>query len=221
MQGTLRPQIKICGLKTKEQVILCKELGFAFVGFVFYKKSCRNISFKELQALNLQSEEFKDIKKVGVFVNPSLADVSLAVKYGIDILQLHGKESFRFVCKIKSKHPDIKIIKAFGLDAQTKTTILNIKLAFFCLAGADYFLFDTKTRQHGGSGQSFDWSLLKKIKTNKKYFLSGGIDKINIKPALLYSNFIDLSSGVEESRGQKSEAKIKEIASIALNTNGR
>ncbi len=214
MQSTLRPQIKICGLKTKQEVRLCKELGFAFVGFVFYKKSCRSISFSEFESLHLHSLEFKDINKVGVFVNPSLADVSLAIKHGINIVQLHGQEGIGFVRKIKLKHPNVKIIKAFGIDAKTKTTMLNIKLTFFCLAGADYFLFDTKTTQHGGSGQSFDWSLLKKIKTSKKYFLSGGIDKNNIKPALMYSNFIDLSSGVEESRGQKSPEKIKELANV-------
>jgi phosphoribosylanthranilate isomerase len=133
------------------------------MGFIFYAQSPRYVG------TDFQMPEIPyPIKKVGVFVNEkSQVIISKVEKYKLDSVQLHGQESEEF-CKNLSK--DVQLIKAFGVDEDFDFSTIE-KYSPFC----DYFLFDTKTAGHGGSGSKFDWAILERYKGQKPFFLSGGI----------------------------------------------
>ncbi len=216
--------IKICGLTKKTELDLVCRLHFGFAGFVLYSKSPRYISIESLNKLDLHHEQYKNIIKTAVFVKPSKDDIKQAVSAGIDAVQLHGGEgllcTLRLQKFLRQKHPSILLIKAFGFKGGVGL-FLNLFLMKILQKKVDYFLLDTPSKQHGGTGQSFNWQLLdnkifkyffKMAIGNTPFFISGGISEDNIQKALRYSKFVDLSSGVELSRGVKSEAKIISLA---------
>ncbi|MBD1147229.1 phosphoribosylanthranilate isomerase [Pelagibacterales bacterium SAG-MED31] len=200
---------KICGLKKSESLICCEENNVDFFGMIFYEKSPRNITFDESKNLTYISKNLK-IKPVGVFVNHEINELkkiisSLNLKY----IQLHGEETQTYINEIK-KQFDLKIIKKISLknsdDLDKIKNFINI----------DYLLFDYKPSSNelpGGNSKSFDWSLLKEQKIELPWFISGGINETNIKNIgnILNPNGIDLSSGVEESPGIKSNTKINSL----------
>ncbi len=182
------------------------------MGFIFYKKSPRNIdanSEKELLKL-LPNLPFKtlmnDVKKVGVFVNAEIDFVLEKVeKFELDYVQLHGRETI-FYCE-QLKKQGIKIIKAFSVDERFKFTNTDF-YQFDC----DYFLFDTKGKNAGGNGTQFNWELLKKYNGSTPFFLSGGIgeaDAPTIKALDLSQLYaIDVNSKFEI------EPALKEVNSL-------
>ena len=200
---------KICGLKKRESLICCEENKVDFFGMIFYEKSPRNITFDEAKILTDLSKDLK-IKPVGVFVNHNISELkkiisSLNLKYA----QLHGDENQIYVDEIK-KEFNLKIIKKISIrTAPDLNKINNYK-------NIDYLLFDYKPNNNelpGGNSKSFDWKLLKGLKFDLPWFISGGINETNIKNIknLLNPNGIDLSSGVEESKGIKSNTKINNL----------
>ena len=200
---------KICGLKKKESLICCEENKVNFFGMIFYEKSPRNITFEEAKILTDLSKELK-IKPVGVFVNHDMSELkkiisSLNLKYA----QLHGDENQLYIDEIK-KEFNIKIIKKLSIKTATDLNKINN------YNNIDYLLFDYKPNNNelpGGNSKSFDWKLLKGQKIDLPWFISGGINVTNIKKIqnLLNPNGIDLSSGVEESKGIKSNTKINNL----------
>ena len=105
-------------------------------------------------------------------------------------------------------HFKIPIIKAFSIkDIQDLGDVDKYESI------ADLFLFDTKTKNSGGSGKTFDWKILQNFTTKKDWFLSGGLNTNNIEEALKITNtkMVDLSSGIEEVRGIKSPELIKQF----------
>lgn len=162
-------QVKVCGMTQVEQISALNDLNIDFVGFIFYEKSPRYV-------LNhLRENEIKNIKgrfkKVGVFVN---ADKDFILKKiencELDFVQLHGDE-LPELCKIISSEKPV--IKALGI---TDDLILEKKIKDYA-GSADYFLFDTSSKNYGGTGKKFDWDILRKLRVEKSYFLSGGIDE--------------------------------------------
>ena len=127
---------------------------------------------------------------------------------GLDAVQLHGTESPAFCREILTLN--VEVIKAFGVDEHFDFNILNEYTD-----SVDYFLFDTRTPAHGGSGKLFDWTLLQQNKTTKPFFLSGGIDieqldEIRqIDDSRLYA--IDVNSRFEISPGMKDYTKLEAI----------
>ena len=114
----------------------------------------------------------KNIKKVGVFVDPEIEYLNFIIKkYSLDLVQLHGNEKPDFISQIR----DVKIIKAFSIDKNFNFNSTENYMK------CDYFLFDTKGKLPGGNGISFDWKILTSYKFNKPYFLSGGIGLHNIE----------------------------------------
>ena len=200
---------KICGLKNKESLLCCEENNADFFGMIFYEKSPRNITFNEARILINASKEMK-IQPVGVFVDHEIHDLkkiisSLELKH----IQLHGNEDQLYIDEIK-KQFDIKIIKKISInnskDLSKIDKFMNI----------EYLLFDYKPDNNelpGGNSKSFDWNLLKGQKIKLPWFISGGINETNIKNIqnLLNPNGIDLSSGVEVSKGIKSNSKINNL----------
>ncbi|MFT4533730.1 MAG: phosphoribosylanthranilate isomerase [Saprospiraceae bacterium] len=189
--------IKVCGIKTKENVELISTMKIDMVGLNFYPSSVRYIT------RDIPAEHFDmlpiEIKRVGVFVNETMENIdSIALKFSLDYIQLHGDESVSFCKSVASKH---KIIKVFRVDNQTDLTKIP-EYAF-----ADYYLFDTATKNFGGSGKKFDWSKLDEYKGEIPFLLSGGIGPTDAKIVRSYIHplykGIDINSKFESVPGIK------------------
>ena len=135
-----------------------------------------------------------------------------------DYFQFHGHETVEFLQKVKEKFPQVKIIKAF----RVATTDDLAQVDEFNYV-ADLFLFDSKSKSSdgvlGGSGEVFNWKILHDFKSKKDWFLSGGLNAGNVIEALQISgaNMVDISSGIEKIRGQKSPELIKQLMEILKN----
>ena len=155
-------KLKVCGMKYSQNITEIENLFPDLMGFIFYEKSKRFFNQPEI---NLNNK----VKRVGVFVNENIQEIKNKIKkYKLDYVQLHGEENVNFC---NSLQPFVKIIKVFKIDYN-----FNFKKTEEFEEVCDYFLFDTKSQLHGGSGKKFDWDLLKNYNCKKDFFLSGGID---------------------------------------------
>lgn len=205
-------QVKICGIKTPDILQIAAGAGARFIGFVFYQPSPRYIEVDTAKELALMLPT--GVRGVGLFVDPSDEELeSVLGKVQLDVIQLHGSETPQRVQQIKDKYV-MPIIKAFPVSVSSDIDIVETYNA------ADWFLFDAKPSNeniHGGSGESFDWSLLLGKSFSKPWMLSGGLTPQNIQQALeiLKPNAVDVSSGVESSRGVKDADKIRAFITAA------
>lgn len=190
-------KIKICGLFRNIDIDYVNDAMPDFIGFVF-AKSRRQVSegWAEAMRPKLRSE----ITPVGVFVNESLAKVAQLLNDSIiEIAQLHGTETEQYIQELKSltNKPIIKAVRVLSQEdiVGAQDTV------------ADFLLLDNGT---GGTGESFEWSLVSKVK--KPFFLAGGLNADNIEQAIVATSpyAVDLSSGVETG-GMKDRGKILEI----------
>ena len=195
-------QLKVCGMREVENVSALVALKPDFIGMIFFSKSPRYIENPSVVALIP-----KEIKKVGVFVNAGFDEIMAQVKsYQLDMVQLHGEEPVLLAQQLKNTGLDV--MKVFSVIDQMPMEDLK---AFE--HAVDYFLFDTKTPAYGGSGQKFDWAILKQYTSTKPFFLSGGIDLADVAAikALnlpqLYA--IDVNSRFEIVPGLKDIEKIR------------
>ncbi|MDR2691970.1 MAG: phosphoribosylanthranilate isomerase [Dysgonamonadaceae bacterium] len=209
-------KIKVCGMKYPENIRELIRLPVDMMGLIFYEKSAR-------YAGHLPANELRtvppDIQKVGVFVNASQEDIFAKIRdYGLQIVQLHGDEPPGFCREIKKS--GIKTIKAFriemGGDFRECSSYENT---------CDYFLFDTKTPQYGGSGKKFDWGILLSYKSETPFILSGGIgveDAESIRETIQTPKLfgVDLNSRFETGPGEKDMEKLKEFC-LSLNYDRR
>jgi phosphoribosylanthranilate isomerase len=197
-------KVKLCGFTDMKPLEFAIAKQCDFIGFVFCKNSVRYISPKE--AGKISKIIPKNIKKVAVVVDENF-DVlkEIADEISPDFFQFHGSETAEFLKEFRKKFPQIGIIKAFRIE---NADDVNQTKSFEDFA--DYFLFDGKI---AGSGNSFDWSILKNYRGSKSWFLSGGINANNIVEALRITGafMIDVSSGIEKTRGQKSPELIAEL----------
>lgn len=209
-------KIKICGVREQENIECCIENKVNMIGFVFHNDSPRNISIKN--ASNLVKLYKNHIEIVGLVVDPSddLLD-QIIDKVGICKIQFHGNESPERIFFIK-EHYNISSIKAIPVFHNLSA----IEIEPFHEA-CDYILFDTppmsSTNRPGGNGVAFDWHLVKKLNIVKPWILSGGLNIENVKEAisLTKANFVDVSSGVEESLGIKNNDLITKFVYNARN----
>lgn len=199
-------KMKICGLSRKEDISYANALKPDFIGFVFAKKSRRYVDPKK--AAQLRRLLDPGIIPVGVFVNEDPKQVADLLKQGIiEIAQLHGQEDETYLLKLK-KRTDKPLIQAFQIDGAE-----DVKRAE--KSAADYILLDHGA---GGTGETFDWSLLGQI--SRPYFLAGGLNPGNVKNALELTKpyALDVSSGVETDKVKDFEkmkafaAAVREIA---------
>ena len=201
--------IKVCGITQVKQLQQLEGINIDFVGFVFDPNSPRYVGDK-LDKKQVKGADY-DLKKVGVFVNPSYTDLLDAIEeYGLDAVQLHGEESPE-MCEDLSD--SVEVIKVFQID-ETVTSIDEL-VAPYDMA-CDYYLFDTKTStSKGGTGKQFDWDVIAKAKIEKPFFLSGGIsiDDIAKIKAFKHPDFfgIDVNSKFETEPGVKDMAKVLQL----------
>ena len=195
-------KLKVCGMKFSDNISEIESLKPDFMGFIFYKKSKRFFNESKL-ILN------DKINRVGVFVNQEINEViDYIKKYKLDYVQLHGEEDVRYCLSIKSI---CKVIKVFKID----DTFNFDKVKKFENV-SDYYLFDTKTNLHGGSGKKFNWEILKNYNSKKYFFLSGGISENDIeeikKIRKIYPIIgIDINSKFELPNLKKDRDKIKSL----------
>ncbi|MET2986163.1 phosphoribosylanthranilate isomerase [Aureibaculum conchae] len=209
-------RLKICGMKYHENIIEVAALQPDYMGFIFYDKSPRNFE-------GTLPDLAKTIKKVGVFVNASIDEViSKIERYNLQAVQLHGEESPEF-CKALKRHPEfisgsvLEIIKVFSIKDKFDFSILK-PYESVC----DYFLFDTKGKNPGGNGYTFNWSVLRDYPSTKPYFLSGGIGLEEIEKletflksdASRHCQVIDVNSKFEIEAGLKDVEKLKKFTDL-------
>ena len=192
--------IKICGIKDENTLFCCEKNKIDFFGMIFYKESPRNISIKNSKKL-LKLSKSLNINGVGVFVNKNIDELkSLIKELNLKYVQLHGDENEFY---IKNLHKiGIKVIKSISISNENDLKIIEN------YNSADYLLFDYKPLNNelpGGNSKSFDWNLLKNLKIDKPWFLSGGVNINNINQIIDDINpfGIDLSSGAEKELGIK------------------
>ena len=192
-------KLKVCGMKYSQNITEIENLFPDLMGFIFYEKSKRFFNQPEI---NLNNK----VKRVGVFVNENIQEIKNKIKkYKLDYVQLHGEENVNFC---HSLQPFVKIIKVFKIDYN-----FNFKKTEEFEEVCDYFLFDTKSQLHGGSGKKFDWDLLKNYNCKKDFFLSGGIDISDIEEIKKIVNSypiagIDINSKFELDNSEKDKEKI-------------
>ena len=183
-------KVKICGLSTVEAVETAVLAGADYIGFVL-AASKRQVSLE--QAQELAKRVTGKTKIVGVFVSPSLEDLEQAIgQVPLDMVQIHGTFDESLIPLISV--PVIRAIQLSDQEAQVTSQ-------------ADYLLFDAPV---AGSGQTFDWGLLKDQKIQQDFFIAGGLTVDNVRQAreTFQPYALDVSSGVETD-GRKDIEKIK------------
>lgn len=191
-------KIKLCGLSRPEDIQAANALQPACVGFVFAPKSKRYVT--PAQAADLKRGLDPAIRAVGVFVNaPPEEAATLANEGVIDLIQLHGGEGEAYLQALRALTPK-PILQAFRVDTAADVAAAEA-------SGADLVLLDAG---EGGTGETFDWSLLAGIR--QPYFLAGGLHPGNVGQAVrrLRPFGVDVSSGIETD-GKKDPAKMEDF----------
>ncbi len=190
-------KIKICGLNPARDVQLCIDLKVNYLGFVFYKKSPRNIGLEDIRIL--KKYDRKDTSFVAVTVNPSNEFIKKNILGNFEFIQLHGSENKDRVSYIKNM--GLKVIKAIKVKEEQD---INKYKEF---DNADIILFDTPGME---KSLEFPKNLIKKLPMGSKYALAGSVSKDNVENInKLGVNFFDLSSSLESHLGFKDHIKIK------------
>lgn len=187
-------KVKICGLKTKEQVDVAVAYGADYLGFVF-AKSKRQITPEKAKEITRNVPI--GVKKVGVFVSPTRSEVETIIQQaGLDMVQIHGS--------LMAASYSVPLIRAIPVNGAAQEKLIQETTT-------EYLLFDAPPKQFvGGNGEVFDWQQLdtSSIK-NKKIIIAGGLTPENVQQAKQKFNpyAVDVSSGVE-TNGEKDPKKI-------------
>lgn len=223
--------VKVCGMRDRENIRAVSGLDIDMIGFVFWPGSPRFVkmvsseagiipdySMERLRAGQGKSEPTahasRHIKRVGVFVDDMPQNiVTRTYNYDLDFIQLHGDEPRETCENLRSTldpdiHPDIKIIKAISVSCPQ-----DIQRYREYVGVVDFFLFDTKCKSVGGSGEAFDWDMLEAYDGDVPFLLSGGIgpeSAARVK-AFRHPRFagVDLNSRFEDAPGLKNVDLIK------------
>jgi len=205
-------KLKVCGMKDPQNILSLAELKPDYLGLIFYPKSKRYIADPDKTVL---ASLPASISLTGVFVDePEEELVEKVINYGLSAVQLHGGESPQYCSHLRAKLDEmlpkkpIELIKAFGIypgfDFSSIEAYNNV---------VDYFLFDTKTSDLGGSGIAFDWAILDQYEGEKQFFLSGGLSAENIKDLFNFKikkiYALDLNSKFETEPGIKNVESIR------------
>ncbi len=194
-------KVKICGITNLDDAIAAIDFGADALGFVFYPKSPRCLSYNN--AANIISKLPSFILTVGVFVDEAPEKIKKIVNIArIDVVQLHGEESPE-MCDIINR----RIIKAFRVKSlESLDPLIHYKNK------VSAFLLDTYTPNiFGGTGQIFNWDIAIDAKQFGRIILAGGLTPDNITSAVrrVRPYAVDVSSGIESEKGKKDHKKMK------------
>jgi phosphoribosylanthranilate isomerase len=205
MKKGLTIKLKVCGMRDSQNIREVSKLLPDYMGFIFYEKSPRFVGEQFKLPENFPAE----IKKVGVFVNASSDEMKKQKEiFSLDVLQLHGDETPGQVRELKASK--VTIFKVFSIDEN-----FNFDTTKPFAEHADYFLFDTKGKNYGGNGQTFQWTTLEKYDQSTPFILSGGLNPENIRQVHELNGMnlhgLDLNSGAEYEPGLKDPDKIRRV----------
>ena len=200
-------RVKICGLSTPETVAAAVSAGAAYVGFVFFAKSPRNVSVEAARAMAVDVPP--GVAKVALTVDADDAFLDGIVEaVPLDMLQLHGTESPDQVAGLRARH-GLPVMKAVGVADAADLAALDTYAGV-----ADQILVDAKPPREaalpGGNGLSFDWRLIANRRWPVPWMLAGGLTVDNVAEAMALTGArqVDVSSGVESAPGVKDAARI-------------
>lgn len=202
-------RVKICGLKTPQDIAAAAEAGAAYIGFNFFAKSPRSVTPQEAAALAVEAPI--GMCKVALVVNADdamLDEITSVVP--LDMIQLHGQETPERVAEVKARY-GLPVMKVLGVSSLEDVQRIDAYEGV-----ADQILVDAKAPKDavlpGGNGVAFDWRLL----AQKKYWrapwmLAGGLNSENVAEAIRVTGArqVDVASGVESAPGEKDPARIK------------
>ncbi len=195
-----RTRVKICGMTDPFEVKKAVEAGVDALGFIFVKESPRAIDPEDAKEIIAKLPPFVDA--VGVFMNEDPEVVGEIVKYcGLTVVQLHGQEPPEY-CQMMP----CRVIKAFQVRADMTPDFLE---PYNDVVWG--FLLDAYHQEMGGgTGETFDWTLVEKLKPGKPLILAGGLNLDNVSAAInqLHPFAVDVNSGIESSPGRKDPEKI-------------
>ncbi len=185
-------KVKFCGMTNLDDVLHAVELGVDLVGFVFYEKSKRYISYKKAKEI-IDSIDKKDIKTVGVFVDQSDDEIRKAFEFcGLDYAQVYRDIN------------NISTIRVYRIKNKLPESVVN-----------GLVLFDSYTKSIGGSGISFDLDIIKDIEYKDRLIVAGGVSIDNIESIARYNVFgVDLVSSIEAYPGKKSIEKMEDFMRV-------
>lgn len=207
-------RVKICGLTEPSAVAAAVAAGAAYLGFVFFPKSPRNLTIAQARALALEVP--MGVAKVALVVDADDATIAAILdQVPIDVLQLHGHESPERVAQVRARF-GLPVMKAVGIAEAADLDRLPAYEAV-----ADQILVDAKAPRGaalpGGNGLAFDWRLIAGRKWDKPWMLAGGLTPDNVAAAvrLTGARQVDVSSGVESAPGVKDGALIGAFVAAA------
>ena len=208
---TARIRIKMCGTTNLEDALAAVNAGVDALGFIFYPKSPRNVDPEVAKIIIEQLPPF--VNTVGVFVDRDREEVEEIIRYcHLGYAQLHGKESPEYCEQLSRFAAPCQVLKALPvgehLQAEDISPYNNVVKGF---------LLDTYHKNiAGGTGESFDWSIIERLGLKKTYILAGGLDAGNVDKAIeaVHPYGLDVNSGVEKSPGKKDHGLIREFVRL-------
>jgi phosphoribosylanthranilate isomerase len=193
-------RVKICGITNLDDAAEAVRLGAWAVGLIHYGESPRRC--EPAEAIRIAAAFRRKCEVVGVFVNPELDQVAGAVEdAGLTMVQLSGEEGPTF-CSEVARRTGVKVIKAIHVSSAAE---IHAAEAF----RTDFHLFDRRAKGlWGGSGESFDWALLRERRSEIPAILAGGLRPDNVAAAIEVTHpyAVDVASGVEAEPGRKDHA---------------
>lgn len=207
-------KVKICGLRTAGDVAQAARSGAAYIGFVFFEKSPRNVRIDEARALAVVVPV--GVAKVALTVNADDAFLdALTAQVPLDMLQLHGQETPARVSEVRARY-GLPVMKAVGVATEADLAVLASYEAV-----ADQILVDAKPAPNaalpGGNGVAFDWRLIAGRRWTRPWMLAGGLSAQNVENAIKLTGAtqVDVSSGVETAPGLKDQDLIANFVNAA------
>ena len=193
--------VKICGITNLNDANMAADLGADALGFIFVPSSPRYIPPEKAAAITAHLPE--SLVRVGVFVNAGRREILETVeKAGVNCLQLHGDESPDDV-----KDFTLPVWKAFRISDRFDPQELDAY-------SAEAYLLDTfSPDSYGGTGRTFDWNIARRLNTDRKIILSGGLNPENIARAVEHIRpyGVDVNSGVEQQPGKKNAELLRRL----------
>ncbi|MEM1217538.1 MAG: phosphoribosylanthranilate isomerase [Bacteroidota bacterium] len=195
-------KIKVCGMRDPENIAAVEALHPDYLGFIFFAKSKRFIGTRSLPPTTNST-------RVGVFVNAEHEEILNQVRrHQLAVVQLHGDESPEYVRMLQQQAPLLRLWKAVGIHAAFDFSGLDAYSAYL-----EAFVFDTASKQYGGTGTSYDWSILHQYRGETPFWLSGGLGPDSMEALRDFHHpacwGLDLNSRFEKTPGHKDPALLK------------
>lgn len=210
-------EIKICGINDKNSMLAAIDAEADYIGLVFYEKSPRNLELVTAESLTTFRNKKSKIVALTVDAKDEFIN-EIKQKIAPDYFQLHGNETPARCKEIKSKF-NTPIIKGLGIRDKTNLEENTKSFENIC----DMMILDAPSSNlPGGNGKQFDWNILKGYNSKTKWMLAGGLNLNNVEYAIKSTNApgIDVSSGVEISKGIKDPVLIQNFITKCRNING-